>query len=321
VAVTVQRASNGGTLWVDGLPVLTFTPRLGNLSNNAPLWIGRHHPNSVYNQTLWFRGSLDEIEFFRRALTTAEIQAIYNAGAGGKCKPQPATPTPTPTQGPCWWCLRDVQPGHTFYLDITNLAYQQVVNGYPCGGPGEPCEPPGNYPYFRPGNLITRGQIAKVVALSAGFPETPTGQRFQDVPPNHTFYLWIEQLSSRDLVSGYPCGGLNEPCVPPDNRPYFRPGSNATRGQLTKIVANAAGINDDPGPQRFEDVPTTHTFFIYINPLAQRGVVSGYPCGAAGEPCVPPGNLPYFRPGNFVTRGQASKIVANVFWLDDWIEP
>jgi hypothetical protein len=321
VAVTVQRAANGGTLWVDGAPVLTFTPRLGNLSNNVPLWMGRHHPNSASNQTLWFRGSLDEVEFFRSALSTADIQGIYNAGAGGKCKPQPIPPTPTPTPGPCWWCLSDVQLGHTFYLDITNLMYQGVVNGYPCGSPGEPCVPPGNYPYFRPGNLVTRGQIAKIVALSAGYPETPTGQRFQDVPPNHTFYVWIEQLASRDLISGYPCGGLNEPCVPPDNRPYFRPGANATRGQLAKIVANAAGINDDPGAQRFEDVPTNHTFYIYINPLAQRGVINGYPCGGPGEPCVPPGNLPYFRPGNFVTRGQAAKIVANVFWLDDWIEP
>jgi hypothetical protein len=292
---------------------------MGNLSSGAPLWIGRHHPNSAYNAELWFRGSLDEIEFFRRALSTAEILNLYNAGAGGKCKPQQATPTATPTQGPCWWCLTDIQPGHTFYLDITNLAYQRVVSGYPCGGPGEPCVPPGNYPYFRSGNNITRGQIAKIVAISAGYPETPTGQTFTDVPTNHTFYVWIEQLSSRGIIGGYACGGPGEPCDD-QSRPYFRPGSLATRGQLSKIVASAAGINDDPGPQRFEDVPLGSTFYIYINPLAQRAVVSGYPCGGPGEPCGP-GNLPYFRPSNNVTRGQASKIVAKVFWLDDWIEP
>ncbi|MGA7730310.1 MAG: plastocyanin/azurin family copper-binding protein, partial [Chloroflexia bacterium] len=34
------------------------------------------------------------------------------------------------------------------------------------------------------------------------------------------------------------CGGLGEPCVPPTNRPYFRPGATATRGQLSKIVSN-----------------------------------------------------------------------------------
>jgi hypothetical protein len=321
VAATVRRIPNGGTLWVDGVPLLTFTPRLGNLSNNAPLWIGRHHPNAYANLTSYFRGSLDEIEFFRRALTPTEVLSIYNAGAGGKCKPTPVPPTATPTPGPCPWCSTDVPVGSTFYLHVTNLVYQGVVTGYPCGGPNEPCVPPGNYNYYRPGNNVTRGQISKLVALSAGFNDTPTGQSFEDVPPGQTFYVWIGQLSSRSLINGYPCGGLGERCVPPGNLPYFRPFNNATRGQLAKIVANAAGITDDPGAQIFEDVPPGQTFYNYINPLARRGVINGYPCGSLGEPCNPPGNLPYYRPGNNVTRGQAAKIVANTFWLDDWLEP
>jgi hypothetical protein len=181
--------------------------------------------------------------------------------------------------------------------------------------------PPGNYNYYRPGNNVTRGQISKLVALSAGFNDTPTGQSFEDVPPGQTFYIWIGQLSSRGLINGYPCGGAGEPCNPPGNLPYFRPNNNATRGQLAKIVGNAAGITDDPGAQIFTDVPPGYTFYNYINPLARRGVISGYPCGSPGEPCNPPGNLPYYRPGNNVTRGQAAKIVANTFWLDDWIEP
>jgi hypothetical protein len=58
------------------------------------------------------------------------------------------------------------------------------------------------------------------------------------VPPTNTFYLWIERLSSRGIMSGYPCGTLpNEPCGS-TNKPYFRPNNNATRGQTSKIVAN-----------------------------------------------------------------------------------
>ena len=38
------------------------------------------------------------------------------------------------------------------------------------------------------------------------------------------------------------------------------------------------------------------------------------PAAAPGEPCVAPGNRPYFRPGNNVTRGQTAKIVANTFF-------
>ncbi|MDQ3927798.1 MAG: S-layer homology domain-containing protein, partial [Chloroflexota bacterium] len=207
VAATVRRTTGGGTLWVDGAAVLTFNPRLGNLNNNAPLWIGRHHPNAVSNTTSYFRGSLDEIEFFRRALTSAEIISIYEAGSRGKCKKEPTPPTPTKTPGPCHWCQRDVLVGSPFYLYVTNLAYQGVVGGYPCGGPNEPCEPPGNYPYYRPNANITRGQIAKIVAISAGFNDAPTGQTFTDVEQDHPFWLWIEQLSNRGLIGGYPCGG------------------------------------------------------------------------------------------------------------------
>ena len=321
VAATVRRVTNGGTLWVDGVPMLTFTPRLGNLSNNAPLWIGRHHPNAYANSTSYFRGSLDEIEFFRRALPPAQVLSIYNAGAGGKCKPTPVPPTATPTHGPCPWCLADVPVGSTFYLYVTNLVYQGVVNGYPCGGAGEPCNPPGNYNYYRPGNNVTRGQISKSVALSAGFNDTPTGQSFEDVPPGQTFYVWIEQLSSRGLINGYPCGGTGEPCNPPGNLPYFRPNNNATRGQLAKIVANAASITDDPGVQIFTDVPPGYTFYNYMQPARQARGNQRLPMRQPRRAVQPARQLALLPSRQQRDKGQAAKIVANTFWLDDWIEP
>jgi hypothetical protein len=114
-------------------------------------------------------------------------------------------------------------------------------------------------------------------------------------------------------MNGYPCGSP-EPCVPPGNLPYFRPNANATRGQLAKIDANAAGYQDPPSGHSFQDVPVGSTFYTYTQRLIGRGVMSGYTCGGTGEPCVPPANLPYFRPNANVTRGQTSKIVANTFY-------
>jgi hypothetical protein len=113
-----------------------------------------------------------------------------------------------------------------------------VISGYPCGGPGEPCTH--GKPYFRPQNNATRGQIAKIVANSAGFhdPIPPGQQSFEDVLPGSTFFTYIEQLAVRQIIGGYPCGGPNEPCNPPSNRPYFRPAVNTTRGQMTKFAAN-----------------------------------------------------------------------------------
>jgi hypothetical protein len=188
-----------------------------------------------------------------------------------------------------------------------------IISGYPCGGSGEPCVPPNNRPYFRPNNNVTRGQIAKIVSNSAGFNDPITGQSFEDVPPGHTFYEFIERLVAKGVMSGYPCGGPGEPCVPPGNRPYFRPNANAGRGQLSKIVSNAANFTEPVTGQTFEDVPPGHTFYEFVERLVSRGVMSGYPCGSPAEPCVPPGNRPYFRPAANVTRGQTSKIVANTF--------
>ena len=46
----------------------------------------------------------------------------------------------------------------------------------------------------------------------------------------------------------------------------------------------------------------------FCRTLANRSIVSGYTCGGVGEPCIGPGNLPYYRPNTNVSRGQISKI-------------
>jgi hypothetical protein len=225
----------------------------------------------------------------------------------------PPSPTPAATPTACVLEFLDVPPGNTFYTFVRCLACQGILAGYPCGGPGEPC--PGNY--FRPGNNVTRGQVSKIVANAAGYPEPvpSTQQTFEDVPPTSTFWVWIERIASRGYISGYPCGqNALEPCVGPLNRPYFRPNNNVTRGQLSKIVANAAQYTETPTGQTFEDVPPTNTFYLWITRLSSRGIINGYPCGGPNEPCVGPTNRPYFRPNNNVTRGQTAKIVANTFF-------
>jgi len=141
--------------------------------------------------------------------------------------------------------------------------------------------------------------------------EDPGAQLYEDVAPGYTFYEWINRLSRRGYMGGYACGGVGEPCVNGD-RPYFRPVANATRGQTSKIVSNAAGFAEEPIEQTFEDVPPTHTFYREIQRLASRNIMGGYGCGGVGEPCL--SGKPYFRPQNNVTRGQSAKIVANTFF-------
>ena len=78
--------------------------------------------------------------------------------------------------------------------------------------------------------------------------------------PDSPFYDWVNRLSNRGHMGGYECGLVpEEPCTPPNNLPYFRPNASASRGQLSKIVANAAGLSDIPTDQFYTDVPTgTH---------------------------------------------------------------
>jgi hypothetical protein len=214
------------------------------------------------------------------------------------------TDTPVPPSATATTCaleFSDVPPDSTFYSFIRCLACRGVLGGY-------------SDSTFRPFNNITRGQIAKVVSNAAGFDEDPGPQIFEDVPADSTFYVWINRLSQRGHMGGYQCGLVpEEPCVEPDNRPYFRPNANATRGQLAKIVANAAGLDTTPTGVFYTDVPEDHPFYTWIMRLTQLGVMSGYDCGGEGEPCDNE-NRPYFRPFNNVTRGQAAKIVANTFF-------
>ena len=67
------------------------------------------------------------------------------------------------------------------------------------------------------------------------------------------------------------------------------------------------------GSLDFQDVPPTNPFFNYVRNIYYAGIVNGYPCGGAGEPCDDQ-NRPYFRPGNGVTRGQSAKIVSVAFF-------
>jgi hypothetical protein len=134
----------------------------------------------------------------------------------------------------------DVPADNTFYSYVEAAFHAGIIRGYPCGGPGEPCDAQ-NRPYFRPYGSITRGQLSKLVVLAAGWPiDTTGGPHFADVPTTDTFYEVIETAFNHALINGYPCGGAFEPCDS-QNRPYFRTGNPTIRGQIAKILYIALG--------------------------------------------------------------------------------
>src|SRR5579859_1370986 len=211
------------------------------------------------------------------------------------------TNTAGPSPTPCPLSFVDVQATDYFYGPVLYLACHGVISGYRNGD--------GTFS-FRPYNNTTRAQMVKIVVL--GFQKvvsTPVGggYTFADVPPTFPFFSVIETAVAANIVSGYTCGEPNEPCDS-RNRPYFRPYTQVTRGQLSKIAVGAAGwrvVNPPLGS--FADVVPNTAFYPFVETAYYHGIISGYSCGGIGEPCDSH-SRPYFRLYKNATRGQIAKI-------------
>jgi hypothetical protein len=184
----------------------------------------------------------------------------------------------------------DVPLANPFAGDIEYMAAHGIISGYADNT-------------FRPYANITRGQLTKMVVAGMSWaPVTPAAPTFADVPAAHPFYSYIETAVAHGVIAGYSCGAPGEPC--PGR--YFRPQADVTRGQMAKIIVGAKGWGPaTPATPTFVDVPATQPFYGYIEQAVSKGILSGYGCGGAGEPC--PGR--YYRPGGSASRGQLSKIL------------
>ncbi|MCS7091527.1 MAG: LamG-like jellyroll fold domain-containing protein [Verrucomicrobiota bacterium] len=85
VWVLDRQASDGGRLYVDGLERLRFNPQVrpGSLTNGEPVRVGVH-PQEGFRG--FYKGGLDEIRLYRRALAAVEVDALYRLGPAGLCK-------------------------------------------------------------------------------------------------------------------------------------------------------------------------------------------------------------------------------------------
>ena len=79
--IALTRSGSTGQLYVDGVLMDTQTVGTGSAAT-YDLALGR----ITTFGSAFFKGRMDEVEIFNRALSEAEIQAIVNAGHAGKCK-------------------------------------------------------------------------------------------------------------------------------------------------------------------------------------------------------------------------------------------
>ena len=94
----------------------TFTTTGSPQTNNQNVRIGKRNAFSAGTE---FKGLIDEVEIFNRALTAGEIAAIFNAGSAGKCR----TCAPPPTDLISWW------PGDGNTNDIADNNPGTLVGG------------------------------------------------------------------------------------------------------------------------------------------------------------------------------------------------
>ena len=187
-------------------------------------------------------------------------------------------PRATSTPVPCLIAFTDVATSDYFYEAVRYLYCAGAISGYSDNT-------------FRPYSNTTRGQLSKIVVLAEGWTlNTTGGPHFSDVPAGSVFFAYVETAYNRQLISGYADG-------------TFRPVSNVTRGQLSKIIYLARGWSPSvAGGPHFSDVPASDPFYIYVETAYNHTIISGYSDNT-------------FRPYNNATRGQISKIVYSAMTL------
>ncbi|MBW3623823.1 MAG: VCBS repeat-containing protein [Armatimonadetes bacterium] len=152
---------------------------------------------------------------------------------------------------------------------------------------------------------------------------------FTDVPLGHIFYNSIKCLACRNIFTA--TTGAFQPgfattwaeaadWVSKASGKQIAAGPNPnaviTRGELAKMVSDAAGWTDAASGASFPDVPANHPYFAEIERLKKNAGVAGFPCGASTEPCLNNQPTNYFRPGAAATRGQAARILQLAFFKE-----
>ena len=89
---------NQSILYVNGVAEASATPGFALDYDTTPVFIGTSGTWPPYLSM--FGGIIDEVSIYNRALSTNEIQTIYNASSAGKCAP---TCTPAPAGLVSWW--------------------------------------------------------------------------------------------------------------------------------------------------------------------------------------------------------------------------
>lgn len=159
---------------------------------------------------------------------------------------------------------------------LTILQKDSVLSGYEDGT-------------FRPNRQVTRGQMAKMIAVSLNLSATNATLHFTDLPISHANYKYVQALVAKKIINGYPDGS-------------FKPNQVVTRAQAAKMIATAYQIPVYKETLPFKDITATSERYQHVQSLYFNGITGGTTATT-------------YSPNNPVTRGQAALFIyrANSF--------
>ncbi|MFM2064621.1 MAG: hypothetical protein RLZZ507_4292 [Cyanobacteriota bacterium] len=128
---------------------------------------------------------------------------------------------------------------------------------------------------------VTVGTVAPLMTTTPSLAQTS----FSDVSSNYWASQFIQQLSQRGVIAGFPDG-------------TFRPEEPVTRAQFAAMINKAFSKSAQRQPINFNDVPSNFWAYNAIRQSYAIGFLSGYP-----------GNV--FRPNQAIPREQVLVSLAN----------
>lgn len=169
--------------------------------------------------------------------------------------------------------FNDVPSSHPNFKEINYLIEKGVIDN-------------GNH--FGITDIVTREEVAVMVAKAAGLDGTQRNTKFSDVPKSNLNSGYIQSAVEAGIINGY-------------NDGTFKPQAKVTRGHMAAFISRAFDL--PKGNQTFKDVPMGHTAYEAVQQLVAAGITTGYDDGT-------------FKPEANLTRAHISAFLARAILYD-----
>lgn len=133
-------------------------------------------------------------------------------------------------------------------------------------------------------DLVTREDVAVMVARAIGLSGTQTTTKFSDVPTSHRSSGYIQAAVEAGVINGYTDG-------------TFRPNEKVTRGQMAAFIARGFQLKEE-AQVTFKDVGKQSAAYVPIRQIAYKKITLGYGDGTF----MPNANLSRAHISVFIAR-------------------